>query len=557
MKQEIKVPAMGESINEATIGTIFKQSGGSVEADEEILEIETDKANQPLYAPQAGTLQLQVKEGDVVKIGQVIGSIEAAQASASKKEPQPKQEPAQKQESHEDQLKSAKQIKEPAQKQQTPEDQLKSAKQNKESAQKQQSPEDQLKSAKQIIEDARFTRDAFLADLKEEKKSSSQETDQQRHEPTIAIQAPEIGQKAETRKKMSKIRRLIANRMVEAQHTAAMLTTFNEADMNEVIQLREKYKESFQKMHGVKLGYMSFFVKACVDALKEFPDVNASIEGEDLVYKNYYDIGIAVGTERGVIVPVVKGAEKLTFAEIEKALEKFAEKARQGSISADDLQGGTFTITNGGVYGSMLSTPILNPPQSAILGMHKIIKRPVAIDDQIQIRPMMYLALTYDHRVIDGQQAVQFLVRIKKHPGRSFTPIPGSLKREGKQCQQKNMMSLSLDRVLEAMLLPQDQPKVALRLCASKKTKHLEGLASMWDVSHRKLFFNPRNFSTSSKKSCRSWHWCSKSQSQFQRDDETQRDCRQKFDRWCCGDFQKKPGRFNPRCREVSWSPSD
>ena len=227
--------------------------------------------------------------------------------------------------------------------------------------------------------------------------------------------APPRTSSRETRKKMTKLRRVIAQRLVEVKNQTAMLTTFNEVDMSVVMQVREKEQENFQKKHGVKLGFMSFFVKACVAALQEFPDINGRIDGDEIVYHHYYDIGIAVGTEKGLMVPVIRNADQLSYAEIEKALKNFAEKARTGTIFLDDLQGGTFTITNGGVYGSMLSTPILNPPQSGILGMHNIVKRPVVINDQIVIRPIMYLALSYDHRIVDGKESIAFLMHIKKN----------------------------------------------------------------------------------------------------------------------------------------------
>lgn len=386
MKIDIKIPAMGESISEATIGTIFKQSGSPVAADEELLELETDKVNQVLYAPQAGVVQITVSGGEVVKIGQVIGSIETEGAVAEAvAAPPPPQAPA---------PTPSKSV-EPAPK--TP------------AAQK--GKVEVPKSAKEILEEARQTREAFLAELAAEEAPTGPAGYAQ---PTVALTPPDqLAPHPESRKKMSKIRRVIAGRMLEAQSSTAMLTSFNEVDMTEVIGLRTKYQETFQKEHGVKLGFMSFFVKACVSALKAFPEVNASIDGEDIVYKYYYDIGIAVGTDRGVIVPIVRNSEKKSFAEIESQLEKFAQKAREGTIGVDDLQGGTFTITNGGVYGSLLSTPILVPPQSGILGMHKIVKRAVVIEDKIEIRPMMYIALTYDHRLIDGREAVSFLVHVK------------------------------------------------------------------------------------------------------------------------------------------------
>ncbi len=352
MKVEIKIPKMGESIVEATIGNILKPTGSVVRADEEILEIETEKVNQVLPSPAAGRLELTVKSGDTVKVDQVIGTIDttvtapppAAPAAVAEK---PKAAPA-----------------------------------------------------PSSLPPARKKADESLAELKA---------------PSPAPAAPPRVSGRETRKKMSKLRRVIAEKLVQVKNETAMLTTFNEVDMSVIIQLREKEQENFQKKHGVKLGFMSFFVKACVSALQQFPDINAQIVGDEIVYHHFYDIGIAVGTEKGLFVPVLRNADQLSYAEIEKGLKVFAEKARSGTISVDDMQGGTFTITNGGVYGSMLSTPLLNPPQSGILGMHNIVKRPVVVDDQIVIRPIMYLALSYDHRIVDGKESIAFLMHIKKN----------------------------------------------------------------------------------------------------------------------------------------------
>jgi 2-oxoglutarate dehydrogenase E2 component (dihydrolipoamide succinyltransferase) len=369
MKYEIKIPAMGESITEATIGTILKPSGSSVNVDDELLELETDKVNQVLYAPQPGVVTYSVSPEEKVAIGQIIGYIDSAAA--------PTAEP------------------------------------------KTREPE---KAAPKAIptpsgeEGARKLKEEFLAEVHSKEAPTVKVTPPPTAQPAAPSQVmTEPGERRETRTKMSKIRKVIASRLVEAQRTTAMLTTFNEADLTEVIALREKYKESFQKRYGAKLGFMSFFVKASVLALKEFPEINSYIDGEDIVHREYYNIGIAVGTERGLIVPVIKDCDHLSFAQIESAIETFAKKAREGTITVNDLQGGGFTITNGGIYGSLLSTPILNPPQSAILGMHKILKRPVAIDDQVVIRPMMYLALSYDHRIVDGKDAVSFLIHIKNN----------------------------------------------------------------------------------------------------------------------------------------------
>lgn len=390
MKIEIKVPAMGESISEATIGNILKPSGSQVKMDEEILELETDKVNQVLYAPQSGIVTYQVKPEDVVKIGQVIGFVdsESAAAPASPSQDNPSS--------------PAKEVLSKSQKEPSLEP----------------APADWK--GREGSTGARSSRESYLAALKSpdipEIKTApqgSQPAPSAPAAPTKPIPQVQKGVRNETRKKMSKIRKVIATRLVEVQQTTAMLTTFNEVDLTEVIALRDRYKDTFMKDYGVKLGFMSFFVKASVSALAAFPDINSYIEGDEIVHREYYDIGIAVGTEKGLIVPVVRNCDQLTFAGIESAIEGYAKKAREGTMTADDLQGGGFTVTNGGVYGSLLSTPILNPPQSAILGMHKIVKRPVAINDQVVIRPMMYLALSYDHRIVDGKEAVSFLVHIK------------------------------------------------------------------------------------------------------------------------------------------------
>jgi 2-oxoglutarate dehydrogenase E2 component (dihydrolipoamide succinyltransferase) len=378
MKKEIAVPRMGESINEATIGTLIKKSGSQVKIDEEILELETDKVNQVLYAPQQGLLTLTVSPGDVVKIGQVIGYVDSS-AKGSAESPKP--------------TVSVQEAVEPA----PP------------PAPKPQ-PAPQRQEAPPTGEERRVRHDkeAFIADLSAPTAPVSAPTPPRESAP------PKKTGERETRTKMTKIRKVIASRLLEAQHTTAMLTTFNEVDMSQVMQIREKYKESFLKGHGVKLGFMSFFVKAAVSALEKFPAFNSYIDGEDLVHREYYDMGIAVGTERGLVVPVIRDCDGLSYAGVEQEIEKYAKKAREGKLSVDDLQGGGFTITNGGVYGSLLSTPILNLPQCGILGMHKIEKRAVVVNDAVVIRPMMYLALSYDHRIVDGKEAVSFLVHIKE-----------------------------------------------------------------------------------------------------------------------------------------------
>lgn len=357
MNKEIKVPAMGESITEATIGNIIKPSGSIVKVDDELLELETDKVNQVIYAPLSGKVTYKVEPGATVKIGQVIGEVEAM-AGEKEAEKKPVEKAAVKKEEKEPII---------------------------------------LK----VVDEKgiRKGKDQFVAELFQVEEKPVQKN--------VAT-----GER-ETRRKMSKIRKVIASRLLEAQRTTAMLSTFNEIDMSQVMALRERYKETFAKKYQAKLGFMSFFVKAAVSALQVYQDLNSYIDGDDIVHREFYDIGIAVGTERGLIVPVVRDCDKLTFADIELAIEGYAKKSKEGKITVEDLHGGGFTITNGGVYGSLLSTPILNPPQSGILGMHKIEKRPVVVNDQIVIRPMMYVALSYDHRIVDGKEAVSFLVHLK------------------------------------------------------------------------------------------------------------------------------------------------
>ncbi len=340
MKIEIKVPSAGESISEATVSSILVESGSFVKADDEILELETDKITQVVYSPADGVLELTVKPDDVVTIGQVIGSVDT-----EKKAPSPPKE-------------EEKEVAAPPPPKELPE------------------------------------------------------------EPIQEIEAPPRAQLKEenvTRRPMSGLRKTVAERLVAAKNQTAMLTTFNEVDMTQIMEIRSREQESFMKRNGVKLGFMSFFVKAAVAALKEFTDVNSYIDGEEIVTFQTYDVCIAVSTEKGLMVPVIRGCEEKSFGEIEKDIARFATKAREGTISIDDIRGGSFTITNGGVFGSMLSTPLLNLPQSAILGMHTIVKRPVVLNDQIVIRPIMYLALSYDHRIIDGREAIQFLIHMKNN----------------------------------------------------------------------------------------------------------------------------------------------
>ena len=396
MKTEIKVPAMGESISEATIGSFIKMNGAAVKVDDELLELETDKVNQVLYAQQAGTLSWDISEGDQVKIGQIIGSIDPG------KEPS---QPSPKADSQAAKMESTK----TEAKEEMP----------KNSPKKEAASPAASNASQGTSSGARSSKEQFLAELNQEQpqvKTEEPASTQQRElsdTQTPPSSPPQQSARNETRKKMTKIRRVIAERLVRVKQETAMLTTFNEVDMTKIMGMRESYKEAFEKKNKVRLGFIPFFVKAVVSAMQAFPEINAYIEGDEIVYREYFDIGIAVGTDKGLFVPVVRGCENLSFADIEKTIESYATKAREGSLSPDDLQGGGFTITNGGTYGSLLSTPILNPPQSAILGMHKIMKRPVVVDDQIVIRQMMYLALSYDHRVVDGKEAVSFLVHIK------------------------------------------------------------------------------------------------------------------------------------------------
>jgi 2-oxoglutarate dehydrogenase E2 component (dihydrolipoamide succinyltransferase) len=390
MKVEIKVPSMGESITEATVSNIIKPSGSQVSMDDEILELETDKVNQVLFAPQSGVITLTVNADDKVTIGQVLGFVDT-EGQAQSAAPEEKKEP-------ESENKAPPKEK----KEETPKEKEVPVEKNKAASKEEKSAEAPKKEIKPTSQVARQGKEALLEDLKTQKPTETKQS-----------QKAESSNGRETRRKMSNIRKVIAGRMVEVKNTTAMLTTFNEVDMSQIMALREKYKEAFQEKHHVKLGFMSFFVKASVAALKEFPDINSYIDGDEIVHREYYDIGVAVGTDKGVIVPVVRNADQLSYSEVENTIEQYAKKARDGSITMDDLQGGSFTITNGGVYGSMLSTPIINQNQSAILGLHKISKRAVVVDDEIVIRPIMYLALSYDHRIVDGKEAVSFLVKIK------------------------------------------------------------------------------------------------------------------------------------------------
>lgn len=420
MKADIKIPAVGESITEATISQWLKKNGDTVKRDEVLLTLETDKASVEVVAENAGVLTVSVNEGQTVAIGSVVGSIDTdgAPAAASAPAAKPTTPPP---------APSAKPTAPPvpAATKSAPAPMTSSAFQTTSTlspAVRKLVSETQMDPASisGTGKDGRLTKgDVLSANSQSAAPAPTAKAPAAGKAPAAptALPKPRLGGSAGnevTREPMSKIRQTIAKRLVEAQSTAAILTTFNEIDMSHVMELRTKYKDQFEKKHGVKMGFMGFFVKAVISALKAYPKVNAYIDGTDLIYHHYNNIGIAVGTEKGLMVPIIKNAEALSLAEIELSIKHYAEKARDGKISIDDLNGGTFTISNGGVYGSLMSTPILNPPQSGILGLHKIQERPVAIDGKVEIRPMMYVALSYDHRVIDGAESVSFLVKVKE-----------------------------------------------------------------------------------------------------------------------------------------------
>ena len=380
MAKDLVVPTLGESVTEATVSKWLKQVGDPVKADEPVVELETDKVSVAVPSPEAGVLsEIKIQEGSTVNVGVVLGSIGAGTASVVKKESFKAPEPA-KQKTIEVST-SKKEILSPA--------------------------------VKRIIEEKRIDISRISGSGRDGRILKGDLLESMGL-PSFASSA-RATKGDEERVKMTRLRATIAKRLKEAQNNAAMLTTFNEIDMSRIIEMRAEYKEGFQKKYGVKLGFMSFFVRSCVEALKAFPIINAEIQQDEIVYKNYYNIGVAVGTEKGLVVPVVRDADELSFADIEKQIVALGEKAKTGQLSIEELQGGTFTITNGGIYGSMLSTPILNPPQSGVLGMHNIVQRAVVIEEKIEVRPIMYLALSYDHRIIDGKDAVSFLVRVKEY----------------------------------------------------------------------------------------------------------------------------------------------
>jgi 2-oxoglutarate dehydrogenase E2 component (dihydrolipoamide succinyltransferase) len=388
MPVEVRVPTLGESVVEATVGAWLKREGEQVEAGESLVQLETEKVNVDIAADQAGVLgKISAREGETVHPGDVLGVLDEGARATSTQTATPEAGPA-------------------------PVAKADDAERPHASPVARRMAEEHgvdLGRVEGTGTGGRVTRE----DVERHIQPAAPRTEQPQPMPTPAPPGAD-GQRRETRIRMSRRRQTIAQRLLEAQRTAAMLTTFNEADMSAIIDIRARRREAFQKRHGVGLGFMSFFTRAVIGALQVFPNLNAEIRGDEIVQKNYYDIGIAVGAEGGLVVPVVRDADRKSFAELEREIADLAEKARSNTLTLEDLRGGTFTITNGGVYGSLMSTPILSPPQVGILGMHKIQPRPIAVDGQVVIRPMMYLALTYDHRLVDGREAVQFLVKVKE-----------------------------------------------------------------------------------------------------------------------------------------------
>ena len=437
MLVEIKVPSVGESVTEATLAEWFKKDGDTVQKDEPLFVIETDKVTLEVVAETDGVLSIKVQAGETVAIGAVVGTIDTE--AAAKKGKDVGKETEEEKTSVEETL--------PEEEKQAPPKEL--TEKEKEKAEKKPAKKEPPKkkerpplmpsslapSVRNLISQnnidinkiegtgpgGRITRGDVLLYIERNAEKTPEKRPEEYREASTgeekkgAAKEPRDTEKQTSRKPMSPIRRRIAERLLEAKQNTAMLTTFNEIDMFHVQDIRSRYKESFKEKHNVSLGLMSFFIKATIEALKEFPEVNAFIDRDEIVYHHYYHIGIAVGAEKGLVVPVIRHADQLSFAELERAIVDYVKKIKENRLELADLEGGTFTITNGGVYGSLLSTPILNMPQSGILGMHKIEKRPVAVDDKIEIRPMMYVALSYDHRIIDGRQAVSFLKHIKEY----------------------------------------------------------------------------------------------------------------------------------------------
>jgi 2-oxoglutarate dehydrogenase E2 component (dihydrolipoamide succinyltransferase) len=425
MATEIRVPTLGESVVEATVGQWFKQAGDAVSADEPLVELETDKVTVEVPAPASGVLsQISVKPGETVAVGAVLGAISEGDGKA--KPAKAKAEPA----ASEPAMAAAETVSDqPALRATEAPAEAKSLErepQRREEVSGEEMPVSPA--ARKLIAEAglgaqnvkgsgrrgQVLKHDALGAVERAANSLLEKERKPKAPPQPRAPVPQDDAAREERVRMTRLRQTIAKRLKEAHDTAAMLTTFNDVDMSAVMQLRKDYRDAFEKKHGVKLGFMGFFVKAAVAALKDIPAVNAEIDGEDIVYKNYYHIGVAVGTERGLVVPVLRDADRLSLAEIEASIADFGQRAREGKLALEEMQGGTFTISNGGIYGSLLSTPILNAPQSGILGMHRIEERAVVRDGQIVARPMMYLALSYDHRLVDGKDAVTFLVHLKQ-----------------------------------------------------------------------------------------------------------------------------------------------
>ena len=434
MSDKIIVPTLGESVTEATVSKWLKSQGEKVAADEPIVELETDKVNVEVPSPSNGVLEkISVKEGQTVNVGALLGMINGSAKQTTKEIKEVKNYSPPKSEPKENSkiTKETKILKKEYQPLKLKEEEEALILDNVVETEKEQKIQEPKKreisfspAARKMAKESKVNLSNIQGTGKHGVVLKEDIMSLMGSKPSPSERKIKYG--PEERIKMTRLRLTIAKRLKEAQENAAMLTTFNEVDMSEVISLRDQYKEEFKKNYGVKLGFMSFFVKACVIGLKNFPAVNAEIQGDEIVYKNYYNISIAVGTDRGLVVPVLRETDEMSFADIEKNIGNLGDKAREGKITIDDLQGGTFTITNGGIYGSMLSTPILNPPQSAVLGMHNIIQRPVVVDGNVEIRPIMYLALSYDHRIIDGKEAVSFLKIVKEsleQPKRLFLNI--------------------------------------------------------------------------------------------------------------------------------------
>ncbi|MDB3886763.1 2-oxoglutarate dehydrogenase complex dihydrolipoyllysine-residue succinyltransferase [Candidatus Pelagibacter sp.] len=431
MSEKIVVPVLGESITEATVAKWLKNAGDTVEADEPIVELETDKVNLEVPSPITGVLtEINSKDGSVVEVGALLGSVSDNGSSGSvKKEEIKKIEPTLK-ENNVIKLDTPK--KEPKVFEEKPKQQIQKEKplvltdEISEEKKIEQDKDNQTLSpaVRKIVVENKIDINSVKGSGKDGRVLKGDLISLMGTNPQPSERKAQYGQ--EERIKMTRLRQTIAKRLKQAQENAALLTTFNEVDMTNIIEMRKENQQDFQSRYGIKLGFMSFFVKACVVALKNFPAVNAEIDGDEIVYKNYYNLSFAVGTEKGLVVPVLRDADELSFADIEKNIKEISEKARDGKLTIEDLQGGTFTISNGGVYGSMLSTPILNLPQSGVLGMHNIVERTVVVDGEIKIRPIMYLALSYDHRIIDGKESVSFLKMVKENledPRRLFLDI--------------------------------------------------------------------------------------------------------------------------------------